>query len=442
MKSYIWRNLNAEERENALSRPQQRADDGVLSAVAEIFNAVRARGDDAVAEYAERFDGCRPYVIEINDDALESARAALSVDDVAAIEFAAANIDTFHAQSAPVSQPIDVIPGLNCEQVHRPIERAGLYAPAGTAPLVSTLMMLAIPARQAGVSDLVVATPPGGDGRVSPAMIVAAAVSGVDKLHVVGGAQAIAAMAIGTETIARVDKIFGPGGAFVAAAKAYAAAMPGGPAIDLPAGPSELLVIADQTADARVIAADLLGQAEHDALAQVVLVTTSSVLAQNALTHVQEQVERLPRRDIARAAMKQARCIITDDLAEALEVANAYAPEHLSLHVDDPEGALGGVRNAGAVFMGRWAAEAFGDYVNGPSHVLPTDGAARAWSGVSVASFMRIISVQRVSAQAARALTPAAVALARLEGLEAHARSVLAREEEAAADAVVAEPAS
>lgn len=428
MKKYIWRDLNARERETVLARPLQRTDASILRAVEDIFADVRARGDEAVAAYAERFDGRRPYVIEIDDEALEGARAALKVEDIAAIEFAAANIAAFHAQTAPEPRAVDVMSGLVCEQIYRPIARAGLYAPAGTAPLVSTLMMLAIPARQAGVEDLVVATPPSEGGRVAPAMILAAGVSGVDRLHVVGGAHAIAAMAVGTQTISRVDKVFGPGGAYVAAAKAYAAAMQGGPAIDLPAGPSELLVIADETAEADVVAADLLGQAEHDALAQVVLVTTSPALAERAIAAAMSAVKRLPRRDIARASLNEARCLIVDNIETAVDVANIYAPEHLSLHVEDAESALARVSNAGAVFVGPWAAEAFGDYVNGPCHVLPTDGAARAWSGVSTASFMRAISVQRVSRQAARVLAPAAVALARLEGLEAHARSVLARE--------------
>ena len=313
-------------------------------------------------------------------------------------------------------------PGLVCRRLWRPIRSAGLYIPGGTAPLFSTLVMLALPADAARVPERTAVTPPAKDGGVHPMMLAAGAACGLEAITLVGGAQAIAALAFGAG-VRRADKIFGPGNAYVAEAKRQAAELPGGPAIDLPAGPSELMIIADALADPAVVAADLLSQAEHDADAQVLLVSPSESLVEAVLAEVGRQVATLPREKIARAALSEARAVLVCSPGEAAEVANAYAPEHLSLQVEIPSSVLPLIEAAGTVFVGRFAAETFGDYVCGPSHVLPTDGAARTWSGVSTASFMTSFVVQEIGRDAARHLAPAAARLARLEGLEAHARA-------------------
>jgi histidinol dehydrogenase len=322
---------------------------------------------------------------------------------------------------------VETTPGVRSKRVWRPIGAAGIYVPGGTAPLFSSLLMQAIPAQVAGVRERVVVTPPDKDGGAHPAMILAAAEAGLDAIWLIGGAQAVAALAYGAVLddgeIPACDKLFGPGNAFVAEAKKQAAALPGGPAVDMPAGPSELMVIVDRDAAPEIAAADLLGQAEHDADAQVVLVSTSRANLDYILTEVERQLATLPRQAIARASLKQARAILVRDLDAACEVANLYAPEHLALQVEYPEDLIPSIRAAGAVFMGRFAAETLGDYAAGPSHVLPTDGAARTLGGLATASFMTSMSVQAVTRAGAGALAPVAARLARLEGLEAHARA-------------------
>jgi histidinol dehydrogenase len=309
----------------------------------------------------------------------------------------------------------------------RAIDRVGIYVPGGRTPLFSTLLMLAIPAGIAGVRELVVVTPPRPDGGLDPIIALAAQVSGVENLWTVGGAHAIAALAFGAGAIGKVDKICGPGNAWVAQAKRVVSSLPSGPAIDLPAGPSELMVVADDRADASVIAADLLSQAEHDAAAQVLFVTWSAGLADEVEQALEAQLTTLPRQSIARASLASARLIAASGPEQAAEIANLYAPEHLSLAVEDSEQLISLVRNAGAVFAGPLAAETFGDYLAGSSHVLPTDGAARAWGGVSVYTFLKAMSVQSVTPEAARRIAAPAGLLARLEALEAHARSAEAR---------------
>jgi histidinol dehydrogenase len=322
------------------------------------------------------------------------------------------------------------MPGLSVRKVWRPIDRVGLYIPGGRTPLFSTLLMLALPARAAGVREIVTVTPPRPQGGLDPVVALAAEICGVEAVWTAGGAQAIAALAFGAGEIGPVDKICGPGNAWVAEAKALVASLPGGPAIDMPAGPSELMVVADSSASAATVAADLLSQAEHDSSAQVLLATPDADLARDVRAEVEARLATLPRAEIARASLAEARIVLCADVVEAVEIANLYAPEHLSLAVEDPEPLIGLVRNAGAVFAGRGAAETFGDYLAGSSHVLPTDGAARAWSGVSVHTFLKAIGVQCVTPEAARRIAGPAAALARLEGLEAHARAADARLEE------------
>ena len=312
------------------------------------------------------------------------------------------------------------MPGLTVAKEWRAIDRVGLYVPGGKAPLFSTLLMLAIPARAAGVGEIVVVTPPRADGGLDPAIALAAELCSISAIWTVGGAQAIAALAFGAGDIPAVAKIAGPGNAWVAAAKALVSATPGGPAIDLPAGPSELLVIADASADPATVAADLLSQAEHDPDAEVVLIATDAALADAILREVDHQLADIPA---AVPAIAAAKAVIVATLAEAVALANDWAPEHLSLSVAEPDALVPNIRNAGAIFVGHSVAESFGDYLAGSSHVLPTGGAARAYGGVTVLSFMKEVSVLRATLAASRAVAAPAAALARLEGLEAHARA-------------------
>ena len=426
MRRLVWNRLGDAEQARALARPEQRSDATLQGAVRAIVEDIRARGWTAAAEQGLRLDGEAPQRVAVAGPAQE-ARRRLAPAQLAAIELAWRNITTFHEGSLPREHAVETMPGLLVRKVWRPVDRVGLYIPGGKTPLFSTLLMLALPARAAGVREIVVTTPPRRGGGLDPVIALVAELCGIDSVWTIGGAQAIAALAFGAGDIPKVDKICGPGNAYVAEAKTYVSGLAGGPAIDMPAGPSELLVIADAGADARTVAADLLSQAEHDPSAQVLLVTDSTATADAVETCLPALAAALPRNEIAAAALANARLIIADSLGQAMDIANAYAPEHLSLAVGDADALLPLVRNAGAVFAGRMAAETFGDYLAGSSHVLPTDGAARSWSGISVYSFLKAITVQSMTAEAARSIAPFAAALARLEGLEAHALAADAR---------------
>lgn len=422
MKSLRWSDLHPDERRAALARPPQRSAPELQAAVRDIVEEVRGGGWDALCRIAGRLDGEAPRLVRVASVAAE-ARESLSPDVVAAMELAAANVRRFHDTSLPDETSVETYPGLTVRKVWRAIDRVGLYVPGGKTPLFSTLLMLAIPAQAAGVRELVVVTPPKLGGGLDPAIALAANLCGIDAVWTVGGAQAIAALAFGAGNIPAVAKICGPGNAWVAEAKTLVSSLPGGPAIDMPAGPSELMVIADATADPVTVAADLLSQAEHDAAAQVLLACTSEQLAGAVAIELDRQVAGLPRREHAEVALANGTILLVHGLDEAAEVANIYAPEHLCLAVEDAETLVSAIRNAGAVFAGHAAAETFGDYLAGSSHVLPTDGAARAWGGVSTYTFLKAMSVQSVSRDTARTLAAPAAALARLEGLEAHARA-------------------
>lgn len=426
MKLLHWNQLDEGERNATLARPEQRSDPRLQSAVAAIVENVRSGGWDALCEVARRVDGAQPQLVDVAPVAAE-ARQLLAADQLAAIELAARNIRAFHEACVPQDVVVETSPGLIVRKVWRPIDRVGLYIPGGRTPLFSTLLMLAIPARAAGVREIVAVTPPRPGGDLDPIIAFAAQLCGIDAIWTVGGAQAIAALAFGAGEIPKVDKICGPGNAWVAQAKRLVASVAGGPAIDMPAGPSELMVIADDGADPRLVAADLLSQAEHDPAAQVLLVTPSTQLAGAVQAELGTHFDTLPRAEIARASLASARLILVETLEQSVEIANHYAPEHLSLAVADPEALVCTVRNAGAVFAGHYAAETFGDYLAGSSHVLPTDGAARAWGGVSTYTFLKAMSVQTVTADAARRFAGPAAMLARMEGLEAHARAADAR---------------
>lgn len=422
MKRRVWSALTPAEREQTLARPERRRDAEVVDVVRRIFDDVERDGEAGVDRWARELDGRPLERLSLSNTVVDAARATLEMADLAAIDTAIDNVRFYHEASAPRAVAVETIPGVVCRRLWRPIETCGLYVPAGSAPLVSTLIMLAIPALVAGVPQRVLVSPAGKSGETHPAMVAAAGACGLEEIWRIGGAQAIAALAFGAG-LPKADKLFGPGNAYVAQAKRYAASMPGGPATDLPAGPSELAVIADASADAAFVAADLLSQAEHDADAQVLLISPSGEFIAAVEAEVERQLETLPRRAIARASLDEARFIKTRDLAEAIDIANAYAPEHLSLAVADPSATVERVRNAGAVFVGRFGAESYGDYIAGPSHVLPTDGAARTWSGVTTAAFQKSFTVQEISADGVARIAEPAARLARLEGLEAHARA-------------------
>ena len=427
MRIFEWNRADEAERKAVLARPIAVRSDAVAEGVRNILTDIQARGVEAVDDWAIRLDGAPMRRLEITAAVVAEAEAAVEPGDLAALRTAAENIRTFHVADRPCDgMVVETSKGVFSQRVWRPLDSVGLYVPAGTAPLFSTLLMLAIPAQVAGVGQRVVVTPPGPDGSVHPMMVLAAREAGVDALWVVGGAHAVAALALGAG-LPRVSKIFGPGNAWVAEAKRQAADLPGGPAIDLPAGPSELMIIADGGAQPSIVAADLLGQAEHDAEAQVLLVTPSRELANAVGAEIERRLTDLPRATIARQSLASGAIILVRDEAEAVEIANRYGPEHLSLQVRGPDDLLDGIRHAGAVFVGDGAAETFGDYIAGPSHVLPTDGAAKVHSGVSTATFMKSFAVQRIAPEALPDLAPAAARLARLESLEAHALAAEAR---------------
>lgn len=422
-----WRTTSDRERIRLLARPAVQQDNTIRDSVSRILRLVLQQGDDALLDLTEQFDGVRLSSLRVNDQEFAAAENALSTAAISAIEVAIRNVRRFHEAQAIPDIRVETMPGVVCERVSRPIDAVGLYVPAGSAPLPSAAIMLTVPAAIAGCPRRVLCTPPRHDGTADPAVLAAARRGGVDDVFKIGGAQAIAALAYGTNSVIAVDKIFGPGNAYVTAAKAMVANDPGGPAIDLPAGPSEVMVIADDGANPDYVAADLLSQAEHGSDSQVLLVTTSDQLARAVLIAVDRQLKRLDRHAIAASALEHSRFIVTETIDAALEICNAYAPEHLILQIDDPRSVLPAVRNAGSVFLGPWAPESVGDYCSGTNHVLPTYGAARSYSGLGIEQFMRNMTVQELTREGLLALAPVAVELASLEGLDAHAEAVRIR---------------
>ncbi len=422
-----WNSLGAAARNTALARPAQRDAQQIRAQVREIIDAVRARGDAAILKYTERFDRSRIDSLQVSAQEMQHAQQALSAGQHGAIDTAIGTVRLFHEAQRTAPLRVETAPGVVCERIVRPIRAVGLYVPAGSAPLPSTAIMLAVPASIADCPVRIVCTPPGVDGRADAAVLVAAAKAGITRIFKCGGAQAVAAMAYGTDSVPKCDKIFGPGNAWVTEAKLQVAGDPHGAAFDLPAGVSEVLVIADAAANPEFVAADLLAQAEHGADAQALLVTDSSALAAQVGAEVAAQVKTLMRRDILAASVANIRLIVTQDLTAAFEIANFYAPEHLILQVARPREWLGQVHNAGAVFLGPWSPESVGDYCSGPNHTLPTYGYARAYSGLSLEDFQKRMTVQELSPQGLRALGPTTEILARLEGLDAHAAAVTRR---------------
>ena len=427
MKRVDWNALDEATQAQLLTRPTRSLAAGVRGRVEEVMADVAARGDVALRVLTEHYDGVRLDKFEVDAAELRAATASVGAELRAAIDEAASRIEAFHRAGMPQAYALDTAPGVRCERVLRPISPVGLDVPAGSAPLPSTALMLAIPAELAGCEDIVLCTPPRRDGSADPAVLVAARYAPNARIFKLGGAQAIAAMSFGTASVPRCEKLFGPGNAYVDEAKRQAAERPDGPAIDMPAGPSEVLVIADSGANPVFIAADLLSQAEHGPDSQVILLSDDDAVLDATAAEVERQLITLPRAEIARRALEHSRLIRVADIAQAIALSNDYAPEHLILSVRDPRAWLADVRNAGTVFMGDWTPESLGDYCSGSNHVLPTGGAARAWSGLSVSSFMKSLTVQTASRAGIGSIGPCAVTLAEAEGLHAHARAVQLR---------------
>lgn len=422
-----WQELSADQRHAVLKRPALPANDTLMVDVQEIIDQVRQDGDRALKELTWRHEGARLEIFAVTATEVEEAEQQLSSASIAAIDLAIRNVTRFHDAHKPASVDIETMPGIRCQRVSQPIDSVGLYVPAGSAPLPSAAIMLTVPAAVAGCPERVLCTPPRADGSADPGILVAARRGGVERIYKIGGAQAIAALAYGTESVPKVNKVFGPGNAWVTAAKTIVAGDPQAAAIDLPAGPTEVLIIADASANADFIASDLLSQAEHGEDSQVVFVSTDQDLIERVHRRLKEQTGRLSRRDIVRKSLQHSRSIWVENIETAIEISNEYAPEHLLLQVDNPRGALTRVRNAGSVFLGPWSPESVGDYCSGTNHVLPTYGAARAYSGLGVEQFLRQMTVQELSREGLASVASTVVELATLEGLDAHAQSISER---------------
>ena len=397
----------------------------LFDAVRSLINKVRTEGDRALLELEERFDAVRLSSLGVTPEEMEAASRQVAEPLKAAIRLAKQNIETFHSSQRFVGKKVETMPGVTCWQKAVGIEKVGLYVPGGTAPLFSTVLMLAVPAQIAGCREIVLCTPPDQTGGVHPAILFAAQLAGVSRIYKVGGAQAIAAMAYGTESISRVYKIFGPGNQYVTAAKQLVSLH--GVAIDMPAGPSEVVVLADETAHPSFVAADLLSQAEHGVDSQVLLVTPSQRLQQAVKEEVEKQLAVLPRREIAACALANSRLIQVRNLDEAVRLVNAYAPEHLIIETAHYGEVAEQITHAGSVFLGSLTPESAGDYASGTNHTLPTNGYARAYSGVSLDSFIRKITFQEIQAEGIQAIGPAIEEMAASEQLEAHKNAVTVR---------------
>ena len=407
-----------------LKRPTQDVST-LFENVSTILKNVKANGDKAVLEYAEQFDRVKLESLAVTPEEMKEAEAQVPIELKVAILLAQRNIYTFHKKQKFEGKKVETMEGVTCWQKAVGIEKVGLYIPGGTAPLFSTVLMLAVPAKIAGCKEIVLCTPPNKEGKVNPAILYAAQVAGVSKIFKAGGVQAIGAMAYGTESVPKVYKIFGPGNQYVMAAKQMVALHD--VAIDMPAGPSEVEVIADETANPKFVAADLLSQAEHGVDSQVVLVTTSEKLLEEVEYEVQHQLARLPRWQIAEKSLVNSKLILVKDMEEAIEITNEYAPEHLIVETKDYMEVAEKVVNAGSVFLGSYTPESAGDYASGTNHTLPTNGYAKAYSGVSLDSFIRKITFQEISREGIQNIGPAIEVMAAHEQLDAHKNAVSVR---------------
>lgn len=424
LRRFRWADLDEPGRRAALARPEAARREALAGQVAAIIAETRRDGDAALLRFAAQFDKVSLTALRVPAADFDAAEASLDEAQRGALRIAIDNVRAFHAAQLMPSLEVETMPGVVCRRITRPIRAVGLYVPAGSAPLPSTVIMLAVPAALAGCPQRVLCTPPQKDGRADPAVLTAARYCGIDAVYLAGGAQAVAAMAYGTESIPAVDKIFGPGNAWVTEAKLQVSRDPDGAALDLPAGPSEVLVIADERADPGFVAADLLSQAEHGPDSQVLLVTTSVAMADAVDAAIATQLALLPRNAVVREALSHGRTLLAADLEEAFAISNRYAPEHLIVQVPEAETWVPLIQTAGSVFLGDWTPESLGDYCSGTNHVLPTYGYARAWSGLSMSDFQLAISVQQASPAGFRLIGPTARTLAEMERLDAHALAV------------------
>ncbi|MEO3865447.1 histidinol dehydrogenase [Rheinheimera fenheensis] len=424
-----WASLSDEEQLAALARPALADSASLSTQVAEIIRNVRANGDAALQAYSQQFDGLESNPLALSETAKQAQLAKLLPERKAAIELAYDNIRKFHAAQLPRDIEVETSAGVSCQLRSRAIAAVGLYIPGGSAPLPSTVLMLGVPAQLAGCGRIVLVTPPGkpAAGDIAPEILYAAELCGISEIYTIGGAQAIAALAYGTQSIAKVDKIFGPGNRYVTEAKQQVSQDAKGAQIDMPAGPSEVLVLADSSANPAFVAADLLSQAEHGPDSQVILVSDSSNLIDAVQAEVASQLAQLPRKDIAAAALSHSRYILTNDLAQAVAVTNVYAPEHLIVQTACDDELVSQFNSAASIFVGKWTPESAGDYASGTNHVLPTYGYSKTVSSLSLTDFYRRFTVQKLSAQGMRNIGPAIVTLAEAESLDAHANAVRLR---------------
>lgn len=405
-----------------LQRPIRALSD-LETTISEIFSEVQRKGDTAIATYTQKFDGVTINNSQVSEEEINAATISEALKK--AILLAKDNIEAFHKAQKTATVRVETMPGVVCWQEKRPIKKVGLYIPGGTAPLFSTILMLAIPAKLAGCTEIVLCTPPSKDGTIHPAILFTAALCGITKLYKVGGVQAISAMTFGTETIPAVYKIFGPGNQFVTAAKQRATNY--GVAIDMPAGPSELLVFADETAIPAFVASDLLSQAEHGIDSQVMLVSTSEIVLNNIMIEVETQLDKLPRKEIAKQALLGSKSIVVSSEEEAIELINQYAPEHCTIIAKKEAFFVQNIQNAGSVFIGNYTPESAGDYASGTNHTLPTNGYSKQYSGVNLDSFLKSVTFQKISEKGMEALGPSIEIMADAEGLQAHKNAVSLR---------------
>ncbi|CAK2188106.1 histidinal/histidinol dehydrogenase [Vibrio crassostreae] len=425
MRTVVWQSLSESQQDSVLERPAITEGANITATVSDVIAKVRNEGDAALRELTAKFDGVTPESIRVSSGEIEEACARLTPEMKQALEQAYSNIAKFHEAQKPQPIKVETQPGVVCEQVTRAINTVGLYIPGGSAPLPSTVLMLGVPAQIAGCRKVVLCSPP----PIADEILYVAKLCKIDEVYNVGGGQAVAAMAYGTESVAKVDKIFGPGNAYVTEAKRQVSNDFRGAAIDMPAGPSEVLVIADETADADFIAADLLSQAEHGPDSQVVLVTPSPVVADQVTEAVQKQLKELSRANIAQQALASSLIIIAESITQAIAISNFYGPEHLIVQTKNPRELLPLLDNAGSIFLGDWSPESAGDYASGTNHVLPTYGYTKTYSSLGLADFSKRMTVQELTADGLKGLAPTVVTMAEAEGLDAHKRAVTIRVE-------------
>lgn len=423
MQTLIWNNLTDDEKQQALTRPAVSASDDIKSAVENILALVKNKGDQALFELTEKFDKVKLDDLIVSAQQIAEASARIPEELKQAIQNAQRNITLFHEAQKPYAVDLETQAGVRCQVVTRPINRVGLYIPGGSAPLFSTVLMLAIPAKIAGCKKVVLCSPP----PIADEILYAANLCGVETIYAVGGAQAVVAMALGTETVAKVDKIFGPGNAFVTEAKRQVSQLINGASIDMPAGPSEVLVLADEFANPDFVASDLLSQAEHGADSQVILVTPSNKLAAETATAIERQLAQLPRAETARKALAHSRTFIAENIQQCVEISNEYAPEHLVVQVENARDLLPELDNAGSIFLGAYSPESMGDYASGTNHVLPTYGYTRTYSSLGLADFSKRMTVQELTPQGFKDLAKTVELMASAEQLDAHKQAVSIR---------------